>query len=151
MAPSDRPRVFLDSNVIFSGLHSPEGAPGIILEHFVKGSISVVVSRQVLEEVVRTVKAKVPEALPVLRTLLVSSPPEIVPDPELREVERWMNKLPLGDAAILAAAIGARPDHLITGDKHFSERPGIAEEAGLHIVSPAGFLRLLGRGEEVSQ
>ena len=53
-----RPRVFLDSNVVFSGVHSPEGAPGIILEHFVKGSISVVVSQQVLEEVVRTIKAK---------------------------------------------------------------------------------------------
>ena len=150
MVPRHRPRVFLDSNVIFSGLYSPDGAPGIILEHFVKGSISVVVSQQVLEEVVRTVRAKLPDALPALRRLLVSIPPEVVADPEREEIERWMKKLPLGDAAILAAAIGAQPDYFVTGDKHFTQSPGIGEEAGLHIVTPARFLELLERDDEVS-
>ena len=145
-----RPRVFLDSNVVFSGVYSPEGAPGIILEHFVKGSISVVVSQQVLEEVVRTIRAKLPSALPALRRLLVSIPPEVVADPQPQETERWMKKLPLGDAAILAAAIGVRPDFFITGDKHFTEDPSIAEEAGLHIVTPAHFLGLLERDDEVN-
>lgn len=149
MAPSHRPRVFLDSNVIFSGLYSPEGAPGIILEHFVKGSISVVVSQQVLEEVVRTVKAKLPGALPALRRLLVSAPPEVVADPQRQESERWTNRLPLGDAAILAAAIGAQPDYFITGDKHFTDVPAIAEEARLLVVTPAQFLELLERDDEV--
>ena len=148
--PKARPRVFLDSNVIFSGLYSPEGAPGIILERFVKGSIRVVVSQQVLEEVIRTIKAKLPSALPSLRRLLVSTPPEVVADPQRRELERWMNKLPLGDAVILAAAIGAQPDYFITGDKHFTESPSIAEEAGLRIVTPAQFLGLLERDGQVS-
>jgi putative PIN family toxin of toxin-antitoxin system len=150
MVPSHRPRVFLDSNVIFSGLYSPEGAPGIILEHFVKGSIGVVVSQQVLEEVVRTVRAKLPDALPTLRRLLVSIPPEVIADPEREEIERWVKKLPLGDAAILAAATGAQPDYFITGDKHFTQNPGIGEEAQLHIVTPARFLELLERNDEVS-
>jgi predicted nucleic acid-binding protein len=60
--PEPKPRVFLDSNVIFSGLYSPKGAPGIIPEHFIKGDISVVVSQQVLEEIIRTVKEKLPDA-----------------------------------------------------------------------------------------
>lgn len=148
--PKARPRVSLDSNVIFSGLYSPEGAPGIILERFVKGSIRVVVSQQVLEEVVRTVKAKLPSALAALRRLLVSTPPEVVADPQRREFERWMNRLPLGDAVILAAAIGAQPDYFITGDRHFTESPGVAEEAGLRIVTPAQFLGLLERDGQVS-
>jgi putative PIN family toxin of toxin-antitoxin system len=151
MVPKPRPRVFLDSNVVFSGLYSPEGASGIILKHFVKGSIRVVVSQQVLEEVVRTVRGKLPSALPALRRLLVSIPPEVIADPELQETERWMNILPLGDAAILAAAIGAQSDYFITGDKHFTEDPGIAEEAGLQIVTPADFLRLLERDGEVNR
>jgi len=150
MVPRPRPRVFLDSNVIFSGLYSPEGAPGVILEHFVKGSIRVVVSQQVLEEVVRTIRAKLPIAIPALRRLLVSVPPEVVADPELQETERWMRKLPLGDATILAAAIGAQPDYFVTGDKHFTEDTGIAEEAGLHILAPADFLRSLERDGEVN-
>ena len=150
MAPRHRPRVFLDSNVVFSGLYSPEGAPGVILEHFVKGSIRVVVSQQVLEEVVRTVRAKLPSTLPALRRLLLSTPPEVMADPELRETEQWMKRLPLGDAAILAAAIGTQPDYFITGDKHFTEDPGIAGEAGLHIISPADFLRLLEQDSEAN-
>lgn len=147
--PSDRPRVFLDSNVIFSGLYSPEGAPGIILEHFVRGSIRVVVSQQVLEEVVRTVRAKLPDALPALRRLLVGIPPEVVADPGHEEIERCMKKMALGDAAVLAAAAGAQPDYFITGDKHFTQSPAIGEEAGLRIVTPAQFLELLEQHAEV--
>jgi len=70
-----RPRVFLDSNVLFSGLHSARGAPGIILDHFAKGAVIMVVSPLVLEEVVRTIKSKLPEALPSLYTLLVLTYP----------------------------------------------------------------------------
>lgn len=151
MAPSHRPRAFLDSSVIFSGLYSPNGAPGVILERFIKGSIRVVVSQQVLEEVVRTIRAKLPGALPALRVLMVSTPPEIVAEPEPRDVKHWTKRLPLGDAAVLAAAIGARPDYFVTGDKHFAKDESIAGEAGLHIVTPAAFLRLLERDAEVDQ
>jgi putative PIN family toxin of toxin-antitoxin system len=140
--PKSKPRVFLDSNVIFSGLYSSERAPGIILEHFVKGNIIVVVSQQVLEEVVRTIKEKLPDALPALRKFLVSTPPEVVADLALEKVERWARKIPEADAAILIAATVAKPDYFITGDNHFIENPGIARETGLHIVTPAQFIEL---------
>lgn len=142
MAPSPRLRVFLDSNVIFSGLYSPEGPPGIILQHFVEGSLTVVVSQQVLEEVIRTVQAKLPQALPALRRLLVNSPPEVIADPPLPEVQPWTKRMSAGDAAILTAAIKAQPDYLVTGDNHFVN-PVIAEEAGLRIARPADFLQFL--------
>ena len=145
--PKSKPRVFLDSNVIFSGLYSPEGAPGIILEHFVKGSISVVVSQQVLEEVIRTVKEKLPDSLPALSRLLVNSPPEVAGDPKLPDTKLWTKKLHPGDAAILAAAINAQPDYFITGDRHFVENLDIVKETGLAIVTPAEFLIIMNRGE----
>ncbi len=141
--PKLKPRVFLDSNVIFSGLYSPEGAPGIIFEHFVKGNISVVVSQQVLEEVIRTVKEKLPDSLPALRRLLINTPPEVAADPQLPDIKRWTKKLHLGDAAILAAAISAQPDYFITGDRHFIENPDIVKETGLSIVMPAQFLKIM--------
>ena len=145
-----KPRVFLDSNVIFSGLYSAQGVPGRILEYFIKGNIGVVVSPQVLEEVIRTIKAKLPEALPVLRRLLLNIPPEVRADPPLEEIERWAGKLATADAAILAAAVAAEPDFFVTGDNHFLENPDVAAETGLHIVTPAQFLKLLEKDGEVS-
>jgi len=143
-----KPRVFLDSNVVFSGLYSSEGAPGVILEHFVKGNLSVVVSQQVLEEVIRTIKEKLPDALTALRRLLINTPPEVVADPKLLDIERWTKKLHLGDAAILAAAISAQPDYFITGDRHFLDNQEIAENAGLKIVTPAQFLEVWTKGDD---
>lgn len=145
--PESKPRVFLDSNVIFSGFYSSQGAPGTILEHFIKGKISVVISQQVLEEVIRTIKEKVPTAFPALQSLLLNVPPEIVADPKPEEMEHWTKKLSIEDAAILAAAIAAKPDYFITGDNHFTENPDLAKVAELKIVTPAQFLKLMERGE----
>lgn len=150
MRPKPRPRIFLDSNVIFSGIYSSEGAPGIILEHFVEGRLRVVISQQVLEEVVRTVKERLPQALPALRRLLVSIPPEIRNDPSPEEVARWAEVIHIEDASILAAAVGAQPDYLVTGDKHFFENLGIEEKSGLNVVTPAQFLECLQEGSEPS-
>ncbi len=145
--PKSKPRVFLDSNVIFSGLYSPKRAPGIIFEHFIRGNISVVVSQQSLEEVIRTIKEKLPETLPALRRLLVNVPPEVAADPKVDEIERWTRRLSVADAAILAAAVATQPDYFVTGDNHFIANPDIAKESGPTIVTPAQFLRFLERSE----
>ena len=107
----------------------------------------MVVSQQVLEDVVRTIKEKLPDALTALRKLLVNTPPEVAADPQLPDIKRWTKKLHLGDAAILAAAIAAQPDYFITGDRHFIENPDIAKKTGLTIVTPAQFLKIFERNE----
>ena len=118
------------------------------MEHFVEGRLEVVISQQVLEEVVRAVKKKLLEVLPTLRRLLVSAPPEIRKNPPLEEIARWTEVIEAEDAAILAAAVAAQPDYLITGDKHFLGNPGISKKSGLHIVSPAQFLERFIEGKE---
>ena len=143
MRPRARPRVFLDSNVIFSGLYSAEGAPATIVKYFIEGRMTVVISQQVLDEVVRTIKAKLPEALPSLRKLLVNSPLEIWKDPTPEEVARWAEVINPDDAGILAAATDAEPDYLITGDSHFFKSPVIGRKSGLQIVTPGQFLERL--------
>lgn len=142
MRPDIRPRVFLDSNVIFSGLYSSSGAPASILNNYVEGKLRLVVSQQVLEEVVRTINRKLPSALTSLRKLLVSAPPEIVGDPSSEDISRWAEILGTEDASVLAAAIMAQPDYLITGDKRFFDNPDIAKKSGLRVVTPAQFLKL---------
>jgi putative PIN family toxin of toxin-antitoxin system len=140
MVPKPRLRVFLDASVIFSALYSPKGAPGAILKASIVGNIGVVISQQVLDEVVRTIKLKLPAALPLLKDLLLSLPPEIVSDPPYTEVKRWTDRLQFADGAILAAAISAGVDYFITGDSHFLSDPFIASESCLRIVTPAQFM-----------
>ena len=139
MAPGSKPRVFLDSNVIFSGLYSSKGAPGKILELFIKGEIEVIVSQQVLDEVVRTVKDKLPGALTALNTLLVNNPPEIVPSPEIEHIKQWPGVLSLADAAILTAVYASQTDIFITGDRHFF-KSNILLGTGMIIITAATFL-----------
>jgi putative PIN family toxin of toxin-antitoxin system len=133
-------RVFLDSNVIFSSLYSSQGPPGLIVQRHVEGRLTAIISRQVLHEVVRTVTERLPRALPALKTFLESAPPEICGDARPAEAAKWMEFLHAEDAAILAAAVGARPDYLITGDRHFLGDPAIARKARLFIVTPARFI-----------
>ena len=98
-----------------------------------------------MDEVIRTIKEKLPEGLPALRKLLVNAPPEIRKDPTPEEIKRWSGLLDIGDAAILAVAVVAQPDYFVTGDRHFTENPEIAKEAGLNIVTPAQFIEGWGR------
>jgi putative PIN family toxin of toxin-antitoxin system len=146
-----RPRVFLDSNVIFSGLYSRKGAPSRILQAFVTGSICVGISQQVLDEVVRTIKEKLPAILPMLKELLMSAPPEIQADPTREEVNRWEDRLEFADAAILAAAISSGVEYFITGDNHFLNDPDIAKGSCLRIVTPTQFVRQLESAEKEVQ
>ena len=139
-------RVFLDTNVIFSGLYSARGPAGIIMDRFIDGEFTVVISQQVLEELVRTIKEKLPAALPALRQLLGNVSLEIVKDPDYEVVAEWAEIIHHEDAAILAAAVAAQPDYLVTGDKHFFEDPAIIEKSGLCIVTPDRFLACIDSG-----
>lgn len=148
MAILTEPRVFLDTNVIFSGLYSPHGAPGKILDLFIQATLHVIISQQVLEEVVRTFKEKLPEALPALNRFLVNSPPEVVANPSREDIEKWIGLLPMADAAIFAAAVQSESDYFVTGDNHFTVNRELAEKTGLHICTPTQFLDIIKRRQD---
>src|SRR6266540_2288592 len=56
-----KPRPFVDTNVLYSGLYSSRGAPAELLKRHADGKLTIVISRQVLEELVRTVRNKAPQ------------------------------------------------------------------------------------------
>src|SRR3972149_1653913 len=70
MAAADRPRVFLDTNVLVSALYSAGGPPEAILRLHVDERITIVVSQLVVDELIRALRRKLPDALPLLRELL---------------------------------------------------------------------------------
>jgi len=135
-----RIRAFLDSNVIFSGLYSGGGPPGAVIEQAVEGRFTMVISRQVLDEVVRTIAEKLPDAVPNLWILLTNTPIEICRDPEPGDIEAWVEITGADDAPIAAAAGAAEVDFFVSGDSHFLKAAVEAEKKGLHVVSPSDFL-----------
>ncbi len=70
--------------------------------------------------------------------------PEVAPDPSQEEVIRWQSVIEAKDAPILAAAVIAAPDWLLTLDvKDFINPTRVAEESGLRIAVPADFVRAI--------
>lgn len=83
---------------------------------------------------------KLPAALPVFTELLTQMNLEILPDPPLSESERWNTIIEAKDAPILAAAISAKVDRLLSlNTKDFTPEVGI--KSGLTIQTPAQFIQ----------
>jgi predicted nucleic acid-binding protein len=138
------PRVFFDTNVIFSGVYAQSGPPARLLHAYAEGRVIMVLSSQVLEELVRTIRIKLPHALPGLYLLLASNPPEIFADPDEDDVARWTQVIHPAGAPILAVAAAAEVDYLVTGNtRHFIHDPTVASQSGLKIVTPAQLVQLL--------
>ena len=133
-------RIFLDSNVIISGIYSKAGPPGKILDLHTAGRIQIVVCKFVLEEVIRNVRVKRSKDIPALYAFLSNAPPIIAIDPGENEIVLWAKYLSYEDAIILAAAIHARVDCFVTGDKHFNSAALKSQKLNHKILSPAEFV-----------
>ncbi len=143
MVRETKPRVFLDSNVIFSGFYSLQGTPGQILQSGINGRITMVISRQVLDEVIRNIRRKLPDIIGPVIEFLSATTIEIVANPDPEEVAGNRLNLSLGDAAVLLAAARVKPDFFVTGDNHFLENPELEKTLSLRIITPAQLLRIL--------
>ena len=135
-------RVFIDSNVIISGLISDQGAPRIILDlltlklPFLVGSTG----RFNLIEIERNLKKKMSHALSVYQRYLPQLNLTIIPVPRAQEVKEFSGKIANKDAPVLASAIRSKADFLVTGDKrHFQGLTSIKDYA-LRIVTPSEFV-----------
>lgn len=137
----ENPRIFVDTNVFFSAFYSPDSPPGMILRMMLDSRVMVVISRQVLGELVRAFKAKLPGALPALKKLLESAPLEVVDDPAPRRASKWEANLQDADASIFAAAIDAGVDYFITGDNHFLRNEKLKADSRITIISPSDYMR----------
>jgi len=144
MARRARPRAFLDTNVIFSALYSPSGPPADILRLHIEGKIQMVVSRQILEELARTIAAKLPSAATAtVQTFLLNAPPEVVADPPLPSVKRWARLVDPVDAPVIAAAVEAGADYFVTGDEGFLGKASEIAKRGIAVLSPRQFIEAL--------
>lgn len=137
-------RIFVDANVLMAGADSRSGASNAILQLAEVGLFHLVVSRQVLDEVERNVRKKLPRALANFAAVLAQLPLEIVPDPEDDACLQWAAIIEMKDTPILAAALLAGVDRLVTmNTKDFT--PAVAQATGLVIQTPGDFMQNIRR------
>ena len=133
-------KVFVDANVLIAGADSRSGASNALLQLAEVGLFQLVVSRQVLDEAERNLRKKLPRALPAFAALLAQLSLEIVADPPDDACRGWQEIIESKDAPILAAAVLAQVDRLVTlNTKDFT--PAVAQASGLTIQTPAEFIR----------
>lgn len=134
------PKIFVDTNVWFSAFYESINADKILKAHVDK-KILAVISRRVLDELVRNISRKIPRAIEPLQVFLEATPPVIVKDPQalLPTIKLLAHKK---DQLILQAAVNSQAKYLISGNlKHFSIAK-IRAKFNLHVLSPTQVVKL---------
>jgi len=129
-------RLFLDANVLFSAAHRSAGNARALFLLAEQGRVELLASRFAVEEARRNLSLKYPDRQEELGSLLAWIELASEPTPALVERARAAG-VPDKDAPILGAAIGARVDALVTGDRrHFDALLGQIVQ-GVRVLLPA--------------
>jgi len=132
-------RIFADANILIAGADSRSGASRAVLLMAEIGLFTLVVSRQILDEAERNIRAKLPRALPNFAEQMAHINLEIVAEPTIEESARWESIIEAKDAPILAAAVIANVDRILSlNTKDFT--PDVTEKCGIPIQTPAQFI-----------
>jgi putative PIN family toxin of toxin-antitoxin system len=133
------PKLFLDTSALLSGLNSPLGASGFILALFKLNKVSIVISPEVILEAEKVIQEKFSLLKGVLNDFLTEKP-IITKKLTSKELNSARNLIHSEDAPILAGAIKAQVDYLITLDKKFQR---LAQgKIGFKIFLPGEFLKV---------
>jgi uncharacterized protein len=136
-------KAVLDSSVVVSAFLNPSGTPAVLLERARQGAFSLCVSDEILEETTRALnRPRLKEGYSYAThevehflALLIRCA-EIVRDlPDVPAVSRDPK-----DDVIIAAALAATADYLVSGD---DDLLSLGSHAGVSIVTPRQFLDLL--------
>jgi len=138
-------RIFLDSNVILSGLFFDTGPPRVILDllslnlpmlHAVTGRYNII-------EIERNLKKKMPTVISVYKEYLPKLNLEIVPMPPIAMIKNLSGNTSDKDVPVLASAFIGKADFLVTGDKKDFAKLRIKGIYLFKIVSPSEFLEII--------
>lgn len=153
MTAADRPRLFLDSNVLTGGIVSPWGLDRAILSLCAARICRLVLAEVVREEVEENLLTHLAAVDPssanrVLNDytrLITLTRPEVVPYPGEAAVASSRHLIRhAADVPVLLSAMTSQPDWVLTHNtRHFSR--AVALRTGLRITTPGEFLRELAR------
>jgi hypothetical protein len=137
-------RAVLDANILVSGILVPAGIPARILLAAFTGVFSCFASDVIVREVLTTVgrdrvrrRYRVdPSRISQVRSFLESSPVRVTISVTVQGVASHPE-----DDLILATAVSAQADYLVTGDRHLL---ALGQYQGVQIVTPRDFAAILG-------
>lgn len=114
----------------------------LILRLAESGVVELVISSQIIAEAEGALRRRAPEVLGHLALLLDRARCQVVTNPTLEQVKAWQSVISyLPDAAVLAAALAAQADYLVTLDRrHFLENSVLMTSPPLPIGTPDDFL-----------
>jgi len=140
-----KPKVFLDASALFAAVFSDSGAARLILRLAEEGIIEMLVSSQIVAETEGALRRKAPEVLGYFALLLDRARCRVVANPTLEQITIWRSVISyLPDAAVLAAALSASVDYLVTLDRqHFLRNSLLMARPPLPIGTPGDFLAWL--------
>jgi len=130
-------RVVLDPGVVVSALIAPKGAPGQLLDRLLEDRFDIVVSQRLLDELTGVLlrakfrryasPAEVHQLVAELSAIAIMAddppdPPSVTRDP--------------GDDYLVALAVGAGADALVSGDRDLTDLTG----AGVTVLTPRGLI-----------
>jgi putative PIN family toxin of toxin-antitoxin system len=137
-------RIILDTNVLLSGIAYPTGVPGKIMAAWRHGSVEVLLSPFILDELRRVLPrlahrhklslAEIGDVIDILAIQAEVIEPLPISDPELRDTD---DQPVLG--TLLAAIREGGANYLVTGDKDL-----LALAERFPIVAPAVFWEMHG-------
>ena len=143
--------MFLDSNVLTSGIVSAWGLDKAVLSLCAAGICRLVLAEAVREEVEENLlvhaghlaSAEADELIENYRGLIRLTKPEPVPYPDADSVHANRHLIRhASDVPVLLSAMAAKPDWLLTHNtKHFTQ--AVALRTGLRIATPVEFFRTL--------
>lgn len=135
-------RIFFDTSVYIAAMLSSSGAAGELIRLVEAGIIRMVVSQEVIVEADRVLNAKFPELVQESRKLWKDLNPELTPEPSLRDIKLFLQKLPQSDALILGAAHQAKVAAFVTWNTRDFMGEGVSTLVDFPIVVPGDCLKL---------
>jgi putative PIN family toxin of toxin-antitoxin system len=134
--------VVLDTNVICSGLITPNGVPGKILRNWYDGQFELITSESILDELRRILGyPKIRDRLPLTNALL-DEIFDLLEDAVISELSPLIveDLTDQTDLIFIEAAAASEADYLVTGDRALLrlDSYGVTE-----IITPRRFLTIL--------
>lgn len=137
-------RIFLDTSVVFAAVLSESGGARKLFRLGEAGVIQLVLGPNVLRECEEVVRRKALTSLPTLAYLLELGQVEIAANPPDELVEQAYEIVAYRpDAYVLAEAIFAEPDWLVTHDKEHFRKVREDSELAFQIGTPGDLIQAL--------